>query len=465
MATIYLGRMEGAVGFRRVVAIKRLHANYATDPEFAAMFLDEARLTGRVRHPNVVATLDAVAHEAELFLVMELVLGSSLAELAKQMAKVGDKPPPELWSSVISGALQGLHAAHSARDELGHALDIVHRDVSPQNILVGADGVARMIDFGVAKAVGQTHHTREGHIKGKLGYLAPEQILGQAGDARVDVFAAGVVLWELLTEHRLFFGPNEGAILRQVLESVVPPPSSINPAVPAALDDVVLRALERDPTRRFSSAAEMAAALEAAVLPLTSMHVAEWVRKLDGPRLDRLAEDVVAVESLALSGMQIAALPSSPRVEPEEEEPDAPTVVVPYEAPARWPWRGALLVGALLAVAILGALGARHWHSSASSSPPAVQDTVAAAPPPASAPPSPSSLSAPASAAPSAPPVREDETSRGSPENEKGVPYAPGSADVRPTESNHVTRRRPPAGGVAHPPRTAASAAPLYSRD
>src|SRR5262245_394878 len=150
MATVHLGRLLGPVGFSRTVAIKRLHAQFATDPEFVSMFLDEARLAARIRHPNVVPTLDVVATEGELFVVMEYVHGESLSRLIKEEARNGRRIPPRIAASLISGTLQGLHAAHEARDERGNPLNIVHRDVSPQNILVGSDGIARVLDFGVA---------------------------------------------------------------------------------------------------------------------------------------------------------------------------------------------------------------------------------------------------------------------------------------------------------------------------
>src|SRR5262245_51026591 len=155
MATVHLGRLLGPVGFSRTVAIKRLHAQYAQDPEFVSMFLDEARLAARIRHPNVVPTLDVVATSGELFLVMEYVPGESLSRLARAARDRMERMPPRIVSAIMSGVLHGLHAAHEAKSERGEPLGIVHRDVSPQNVLVGTDGVARVLDFGVAKAAGR----------------------------------------------------------------------------------------------------------------------------------------------------------------------------------------------------------------------------------------------------------------------------------------------------------------------
>src|SRR5438094_9657465 len=176
MATVHLGRLIGQVGFSRTVAIKRLHAQYAKDPEFVSMFLDEARLAARIRHPNVVATLDVVALRGELFLVMEFVQGESLSRLVRHARETRGSMPVPIVGAVMSGVLQGLHAAHEARNERGEPLDVVHRDVSPQNVLVGVDGVARVLDFGVAKAIGRLQTTRDGQIKGKTAYMSPVHI-------------------------------------------------------------------------------------------------------------------------------------------------------------------------------------------------------------------------------------------------------------------------------------------------
>jgi eukaryotic-like serine/threonine-protein kinase len=168
MATVHIGRLLGPVGFSRTVAIKRLHPRYAGDPEFVSMFLEEARLVARIRHPHVVPMLDVVATAGELFLVMEYVAGESLARLAHAAAERGERVPLRVSVAILSGLLQGLHAAHEAHDEHGQPLGIVHRDVSPQNVLVGSDGQARVLDFGIAKAAGRVQTTADGQVKGKL---------------------------------------------------------------------------------------------------------------------------------------------------------------------------------------------------------------------------------------------------------------------------------------------------------
>src|SRR5882724_8956186 len=256
MATVHFGRMVGPVGFSRTVAIKRLHPQYAKDPEFVGMFLDEARLASRVQHPNVVTTLDVVNMPNEVFLVMEYVAGESLSKLVRNAKKEEGRIPPNHVAGIIAGMLHGLHAAHEAKSERREPLNIVHRDVSPQNVLVGVDGVARVLDFGVAKAALRSQSTRDGQMKGKLSYMSPEQLNGKPVDRRTDLFAAGVVLWEALTGRRLFDGSDAGEIFAKLLASEIPRPSTLTTGISPTLDTVVMKALERDPDRRYQTARE-----------------------------------------------------------------------------------------------------------------------------------------------------------------------------------------------------------------
>ncbi|MFO0567956.1 MAG: serine/threonine-protein kinase [Polyangiaceae bacterium] len=221
MATVYLARQRGKAGFARTVAVKRMHPHFATETEFRALFIDEARLAARIVHPNVVQTLDVIEDDNELFIVMEYVRGLPLAQIQKLAG--ADGVPIDVACHVMVGALQGLQAAHQAKDEAGRPLQIVHRDVSPQNILIGSDGVARLIDFGVAKAVSQLHTTR-GRDPRKLA-MAPEQVKGGVVDPQTDVFSAAVVLWQLLAGKRLFVGANDGELIYRVLEHRIAPPS------------------------------------------------------------------------------------------------------------------------------------------------------------------------------------------------------------------------------------------------
>lgn len=314
MATVYIGRMSGAAGFSRTVAIKRLHPHLAADSTFLAMFVDEARLAARIRHPNVIDTLDVVAEGGELFIVMDFVLGETLAKLVRLAAARSIQLPPPVVSTIIIGALEGLHAAHEAVNERGEPLGIVHRDVSPQNILVARDGVPRVLDFGVAKARGRIQETEGSELKGKLAYMAPEQLTRQSVDRRCDLFAMGVVLWEALTSRRLFAGEDAASTLYAIINEPVAPPSSIVPSLPPALDQVVLRALDRDPSRRYATAQEMALALEAACPPAPQRQAGRWVEDLAEEQLRRRAEVVATAESASLGvplpGIEDVQLPS-----------------------------------------------------------------------------------------------------------------------------------------------------------
>jgi serine/threonine protein kinase len=299
MATVHFGRLVGPIGFSRTVAIKRLHPQFAKDPDFVAMFLDEARLAARIQHPNVVPTLDVVSTDGEIFLVMEYVQGETLSRLVRTAREKGEAIPPRIVSAIIIGVLHGLHAAHEAKDERGKPLGIVHRDVSPQNILVGADGVTRVLDFGVAKAAVRLQTTREGQLKGKLAYMAPEQLQSGVVNRLTDVYAAGVLLWEALTGKRLFEAENEGQLLTMVLRANVDPPSAKAHDISPAVDAITLRALDREPSARFQTAREMAIALERASPVAMPSEVGEWVEAIAHENLTRRADRVAEIESSA----------------------------------------------------------------------------------------------------------------------------------------------------------------------
>lgn len=300
MATVHFGRLAGPVGFSRTVAIKRLHPHYAKDPEFVTMFLDEARLCGRIRHPNVVPTLDVVTTQGEIFIVMEYVAGEALSKLLKSAQQRNIPMPPRVAATIMSSVLHGLHAAHQTKDEHGRELGIVHRDVSPQNILVGADGAARVLDFGVAKAAGRLQTTRDGQLKGKIAYMPPEQLSGAPVTKQVDIYAASVVLWEMLTGRRLFDGETEAIVLARAIEGNVELPSNYNRLVEPAVDSVVLRGLSREPTERFTTAREMALAIEQTVGLASPSEVGEWVEAVAGDELQRRAQTIAEIEVAAL---------------------------------------------------------------------------------------------------------------------------------------------------------------------
>lgn len=297
MATVHFGRLSGPVGFSRTVAIKRLHPQFAKDPEFVTMFLDEARLCGRIRHPNVVPTLDVVATEGEIFIVMEYVAGESLAKLLRAATLKKALPPPRVVATILTSVLHGLHAAHQTKDEHGRELGIVHRDVSPQNILVGADGSVRVLDFGVAKAAGRTQTTREGQVKGKIAYMPPEQLSSGEVTLQTDIYAAAVVLWEALVGRRLFDGETEAIVLVRAIEGKIDPPSRVRSGLSPEIDAVVLRGLAREPSKRYSSAREMALAIEQTIGLASPSEVGAWVESLASTELARRSARVAEIES------------------------------------------------------------------------------------------------------------------------------------------------------------------------
>lgn len=292
MASICLGQLKGAAGFTRMVAIKRLHAQYARDEEFVARFKDEARLAARVLHPNVAQVLDLLESQGELLLVMEYVHGVNLRAAQLDAVNAGKHLPLGVIGGILIPALQGLHAAHETVDDDGSPLNIVHRDFSPQNVIVGYDGHTKIVDFGVAQAARQQHVTLAGSVSGKLGFMSPEQISCEVVDRRTDVFAAGIVLWEALTGVPLFrrAGQTDALVLRNVLEKPVPKPSSLRSEVPSALDDIVLRALERAPELRFQTALELGNALTAVLPQDTPDKLASWLARTCSQRLLRATQ-------------------------------------------------------------------------------------------------------------------------------------------------------------------------------
>ncbi len=349
MATVSFARLAGEAGFTRTVAVKRLHKNLALDPEFSTMFLDEARLAARIRHPNVVATLDVVSDGGEIFVVMDYVHGEPLSRLIRFTASEVEHIPFDVVAAIMTNVLSGLHAAHEITDGRGKPLELVHRDVTPQNILVGTDGIARLIDFGVAKARGRAQTTRDGKVKGKLGYMAPEQVRNERIDRRTDIYAAGVVLWELLTLVRLFANKDEATTIDNLLQHKVEPPSAFAAHVPPALDEVVMRALSRNPADRFDTAKQMATALEEAMPVATQAKVGEWV--------EQTAHKALAKRSHILADIERATTVGMP---PELMEPSSISTATPVsQARRRRNWGlalAAIVAGIAVGTAIRGSI-------------------------------------------------------------------------------------------------------------
>jgi serine/threonine-protein kinase len=288
MASVYAARAQGVAGFERLVAIKMLHPHLAYEQEFISMFLDEARLAARIRHMHVVPTLDISDSPGDgYFLVMEYIEGNHLGALLGRAAKRGERLPQAFVCRVLIDTLQGLAAAHRLTDEAGTPLRLVHRDVSPHNILVGTDGLARLTDFGVAKADVRMASTRAGQFKGKLSYMAPEQASSSSTDQRSDLFSVGIILWESLTGRRLFKGESNGATLNKLLNDKVLKPSELWPDL-EPFDEVVMKALSREPGDRFQTAEQFAEAIEEVAGRggvAKTREVADIVRDLDADKL------------------------------------------------------------------------------------------------------------------------------------------------------------------------------------
>ncbi|MFY2556097.1 serine/threonine protein kinase [Corallococcus terminator] len=303
MGQVFLAREHGT-GFERLVVLKLILPHLAEDDEFLSMFLDEAGLVARLTHPNLITILDLSQIEGRHCLAMEYVQGDDVRRLEKYSRAQNKPMSVGLILRVIADAAAGLHYAHQARDVQGRPMRLVHRDVSPQNILVGFDGGVKVIDFGVAKAATSSANTATGVLKGKYPYMSPEQASGLAIDARSDLFALGVVMWEMLTGKRLFKGDSDLMTLRLVKDCQVPRPSQLNPKLPPGLDEVVLKALAPTPDERYPDCGAFRLALEDYTLnlrlPSSSAHLSAYLRELyadristetDPAKLDQLAED------------------------------------------------------------------------------------------------------------------------------------------------------------------------------
>lgn len=280
MASVWLGTTRADDGAVRVVAIKEMQPALAHKATFRQMFLDEARTVSHVRHRNVVETFDVLTVDDELFLVMEYVHGPTLSEIVAAVVARGEQVPFDIGVRVLVDLLEGLEAAHGSTSVDGRPLEIVHRDVSPHNVLVGQDGRAKVADFGVAMAADRGHRTATGEVKGKAGYMAPEQARSEKVDARADVYSAGIVAFELFALAPPFGSGVMAEVLARVLFEPAPPLSELRADVPIALEAVVAVALSKDPSARFPTARDFAEALVAAVPPAGAERVAAWTKSL-----------------------------------------------------------------------------------------------------------------------------------------------------------------------------------------
>jgi eukaryotic-like serine/threonine-protein kinase len=327
MAEVHAGRVRGEAGFEKLVAIKRMLPHLAEDDHFVDMFLDEARVASNVTSPHVVQTLDlGRAADGSLFLVLELVVGASLWTLMRAAARRKEQIPLPIALEILAQAAQGLDDAHEAVTPTGLHLRIVHRDVSPQNLLVGADGRTRVTDFGIARALLRRTSTSTGELKGKAPYFSPEQARGKEVDRRSDVFAIGIVAWEAVTGQRLFGGSDTLQTLQRVVDEHIEDPRERRPDLPVTAANAILKALRRDVDNRWQTAADFSAELREAARELgpavTAREVGRWVADVAGEPLQRMRERIDAAFASPLEAAPSAAIDVA-----IELEDDGPTHV------------------------------------------------------------------------------------------------------------------------------------------
>jgi serine/threonine-protein kinase len=288
MANVYLARAEGAPGFQKLIALKRIHSHLATEKDYVEMFLDEARIASRITHANVCSVFDFGEADGEYYIAMEYLVGEPLSRVQRRVMANADQRSsallPARMARVIAGACEGLHAAHELKDSKGELLRVVHRDVSAENLFVTYDGLVQVVDFGIAHARQRVHHTSAGQVKGTFPYMAPEQMTAAVVDRRVDVWALGAVLWELLTLRRLFLRDTDVNTMYAVLSSEIRPPSDYRKEVPPELDSIVLRALQRNPDERWPTARQMGTALRRFLAKQEELvgpaELADWMAEL-----------------------------------------------------------------------------------------------------------------------------------------------------------------------------------------
>ena len=349
MGSVYLAEMRTEDGARRVVAIKVMHQHIAESWETLSLFVDEARVGTRVDHPNVVRVLATDVVQEIPFLVMEYVEGLSWSRLLRRSGENAKPIPLAITARVVRDTLLGLHAAHELKNEKGESAQVVHRDVSPQNILVGADGIVRLTDFGVATFAGRITSTAPGEMRGKLGYIAPEQMKKGEADRRSDVFAAGIMLWEAITGQRLFGADTQAETLAKVLSEPIAPPSTFRHEVSLELDELCLRALEREKERRFQTALEFANELEKTVPIATNEELVAFLNELG-------AKDLA--EQRAMLEEAKRARPTKAAIADAMDEPTVPRVPNKPRS-SRWP----LFIGGAAILVIAGTLIGRMSSS------------------------------------------------------------------------------------------------------
>ena len=359
MAEVFLALSRGMAGFNKLVVLKRLRPNVAEEVSMISMFLDEARLAARLHHPNIVNTYEVGEHEGSYFIAMEYLEGQPLNKILKN-PRIQELVTPAMWCHVFAQALAGLHHAHEQTDFDGKPLDIVHRDLSPHNIFLTYAGETKLVDFGIAKAAFRLLETETVSLRGKLAYMAPEQLNRRAVDHRADIWAAGVVLWEVLTGARLFKCEDAESTLAAVLTEPIPPVRDRRPDIPVSVDGVVARALTRDVHQRWPSAGAMADALEAAAPPASARELGAWTEGVARESLDALRAALRVMEATELkateggSGRSLSAPAFSADDTRTEGVPAGPTLE-PRTKRRSWAW-WVLPAAAVVAVSVTSAV-------------------------------------------------------------------------------------------------------------
>lgn len=349
MAEIVLGRLNGPSGFERTVAIKRILPHLARSSGFVDMFLDEARIAARIQHPNVVQVHELGQDDEELFIVMEYLEGESVLSLLRRLSLRRKRLSPRLVAHICAAAAAGLHAAHELADIDGYSQGLVHRDISPQNVFVTYDGGVKILDFGIAKAADRITKTEAGELKGKFAYMSPEQVQSESLDRRSDIFALGVVLYEMATAKRLFKRPTPVATIDAVRKAIIPPPREIVPSLPKALADICMKALAKEREDRFQSAAELRRALLAfAATTEGNLLPEEELAALMGENFSDRIDDKREMLRRSRSGSALTHIPAGET----DEEISIPTVHTVIKAPSKLPQR--IAIGAAIVAIAAG---------------------------------------------------------------------------------------------------------------
>ncbi|MBL8957452.1 MAG: serine/threonine protein kinase [Myxococcaceae bacterium] len=382
MGEVLLARQVGGVeGFERLVILKTLLPELASDPSFINQFVDEARVVATLSHPNVVSVFEVGVWDGTYYLAMEYIPGPNLAQLRSAAAKAGRVMPLVLCAQIGADAAVGLDHAHSAKDLRGGRLGVVHRDISPQNIMVRVDGVTKVVDFGIARAANRASRTETGMVKGKLGYMPPEQLTGKELDGRADQYSLGITLWELCCGRPLFAHEQTKDIFRAMLTRKIPRPSELLPDFPPALEDVLMRMLDREPDRRYPRCQDVAQALNAFLKESREPHdhaaIAAFIEEVHAFEPRKVTEPVPNFV-VAFKGAALAPTTPSPQRWVSPPSTDVQTAPEPPPGPPRrWAGVAAITFGVL---AVLGA--AAFWSWPAPSPEPVVVVKVSPTPEP-----------------------------------------------------------------------------------